>query len=623
MSADAALFEKIKHKIKPKAIGKCPNAPGDLAIYVSRADDHKPVANVQVKVSGPTSGAGQTDAQGWVIFPDRTPGAYQADVQLPAALAKFKLNGATQGGAVACAETAILQFQVTPLTVTVKIKDSKGLGNPPRAVCAKGAGTTFKAVGDPPGGTYSWRSSGHVSIDGDSSKETVVIKAVKASSAIDDSALTVTYTKDGTATDTATVTAVDAEIWDESGAAAAPKWVAKDANLKFKGIAKPAGGTYSWRVGSGPIKIVSAPGAETVEIQGTAASAAVDDCELILDYTVQGVTCTAKAKSTVVSIEKLQYKVKGAWKDVPAPLGPVCPGSQASFKAIPKPAGATFPAGMPVWGGDAKGSGDENTVTFGTSGARTVSAKCGDEKKLDVKVAAANAPVAITWKHDSVTDNSNGSATTVEKPFTADYEACADIAKNEWHLRVKSISGGTDMHIRMGGFRTPQAGVNINTQAQAVAAINDMLLEGAPGGPASTWVTEAAIRAHEGWHVQEWVETSGHYWPTAEAALEKLKVDYDTNENNMAGAVAAMRAGASGADAKATDFKQKCRDYWFTLGDNPGDRPYRAGGVVLNGEIQAIRTHGAAQKPPWVLPAGSNPAPAADHCYQPWLPYNP
>ncbi len=112
--SDPALFEKIKGKIKPKAVGQCPNAPGDLAVYVSRADNHKPVADAQVKASGPTPGAGQTDAQGWVIFPDRTPGAYKADVQLPAALSKFQLPSPTQAGAVACAKTEILHFQISP-----------------------------------------------------------------------------------------------------------------------------------------------------------------------------------------------------------------------------------------------------------------------------------------------------------------------------------------------------------------------------------------------------------------------------------------------------------------------------------------------------------------------------
>lgn len=119
--SDPALFEKIKHKIKPKAIGQCPNAPGDLAIYVTRSDNHKPVPGAQVNASGPSPGAGKTDAEGWIILADRTPGAYQTDVKLPASLAKFRLASATQAGAVACADTEILHFQASPPPV-LKIK---------------------------------------------------------------------------------------------------------------------------------------------------------------------------------------------------------------------------------------------------------------------------------------------------------------------------------------------------------------------------------------------------------------------------------------------------------------------------------------------------------------------
>ncbi len=62
-------------------------------------------------------------------------------------------------------------------------------------------------------------------------------------------------------------------------------------------------------------------------------------------------------------------------------------------------------------------------------------------------------------------------------------------------------------------------------------------------------------------------------------------------------AIKAKRCGANGADAKNAAYKTKCHEYWFTLGDNPGDRPYRAGGVVLNPLIEAIRTYGAVQPP--------------------------
>jgi hypothetical protein len=127
--SDPALFEKIKGKIKPKAVGQCPDAPGDLAIFVSRRDNQKPVAGAQVKASGPTPGAGQTDAEGWVIFADRKPGAYKTDVKLPASLGKFHLASATQAGAVACADTEILHFQAAPppaLKVKVVSRRPKG-----------------------------------------------------------------------------------------------------------------------------------------------------------------------------------------------------------------------------------------------------------------------------------------------------------------------------------------------------------------------------------------------------------------------------------------------------------------------------------------------------------------
>ena len=46
-----------------------------------------------------------------MIFADRKPGAYQADITLPATLANFKPASLPQGGAVACAKTEILHFQ--------------------------------------------------------------------------------------------------------------------------------------------------------------------------------------------------------------------------------------------------------------------------------------------------------------------------------------------------------------------------------------------------------------------------------------------------------------------------------------------------------------------------------
>jgi hypothetical protein len=324
---------------------------------------------------------------------------------------------------------------------------------------------------------------------------------------------------------------------------------------------------------------------------------------------------------------KIQYNVNGTWKDVPSPLGPICPGSAATFKAvITSPSGASWPTGSPVWGGDAVGTGEQSTVTFSNSGARFVSAECGMKQTLNVNVADPNAPITITWVHGYTVDTATANDTTKERPFTVNFDACADVANNEWHLRVKSIQGGVDIAVHMGGYMTPQPGVNITTETQGANAITDMLRRmpgGGQGAGPGVWNTEAATAAHEGWHRDEWIQTCEHYWPAAEAAVEKLKVPYDTHENDKASAVTDLRAGASGADAKLTAFKDVSKRYWFTLGDSFGDRPYFAGAATMNPYIDAIRAYGASQTPPWTLPAGSNSGPPADHCYQPWLPYSP
>jgi hypothetical protein len=115
------LFEKIRNKIKPKAKTACPNTPGNLAVYVLRSDTHNPIVNAKVTMRGPTKGSGSTDSEGWIIFRDCKPGAYQADVALPPLLSKFHLQQATQSGAVAADDVEILEFEASPPPV-LKVK---------------------------------------------------------------------------------------------------------------------------------------------------------------------------------------------------------------------------------------------------------------------------------------------------------------------------------------------------------------------------------------------------------------------------------------------------------------------------------------------------------------------
>lgn len=116
MTDKAVLRRKLKKKIPSLAKQKCQNQPGYLAVYVARTDDKNPVPGVQVDARGPTAGNASTEADGWAIFKDRTPGSYQAAVKmpLPSAVAKFRLQQGTQDGAVPACDAEILEFELSP-----------------------------------------------------------------------------------------------------------------------------------------------------------------------------------------------------------------------------------------------------------------------------------------------------------------------------------------------------------------------------------------------------------------------------------------------------------------------------------------------------------------------------
>lgn len=326
------------------------------------------------------------------------------------------------------------------------------------------------------------------------------------------------------------------------------------------------------------------------------------------------------------ALEKVQYHLNGKWLDVPnGGFTDIGKGTSITFKAIYDKNSSSCSKSL-KWGGEAAGSEETKKVTFNSSGNREVTVICcGKEIKIPVVVDKVNIPVVIVWDaintHYTV-DNSTGDATTDNRAFVVEYVASADIDNNQWLIKVKKIIGGVDIAVHMGGFTEPNPGVNITTEAQARAAIQDMLLESSSSGPATTWATEAAIKAHEVWHYDEWKCSCDHYWPDTEEAIEKLTVKYSDHISDESSAIQAIKTKSGGADSKILAFKDKARDYWFLLGDSPGDRPYRRGGEVLNQSINQVRDYATRQG--WTVPTGLNALPQdRNHCYEPWLSYNP
>lgn len=114
MTDKNVLRDKIKDRLPPLSTQGCKKAPGHLAIFVKRADNQDPLAGVKVTAQGPTSGEGETDQEGWVVFTYRNPGQYKTDVTLPDNLRAFRLPKTVQKGSVPGCGTEVLEFDATP-----------------------------------------------------------------------------------------------------------------------------------------------------------------------------------------------------------------------------------------------------------------------------------------------------------------------------------------------------------------------------------------------------------------------------------------------------------------------------------------------------------------------------
>jgi hypothetical protein len=337
-------------------------------------------------------------------------------------------------------------------------------------------------------------------------------------------------------------------------------------------------------------------------------------------------TNSKEVKFTVVGISKLQYKLAGNWTDVPSSFSDIGKETSITFKAIAFPSSATtWPTGYPKWqlGGSDMGVGEEQQISFASTGSANVVALCGDgsakmnKSAVGIDVVDNNTnTVAISWSDTSSTSSGSGSSTTGAKNFSITYTMYADVDNNKWITKIESISGGATIYIRTGGSRDPIANPPINeAEAQdAVTVMKDYYSRGSRG----SWHTADASIAHEDYHsISEWRTIGEHYWSLAEEVLEKdVSTEYSGKSKS-----AAISAVASKFNTKKTAFQTVCKDYWSTLSDSAGSRPYAAGQLVLNSAIQSVQNLAASKTPPWAVPSGVDTPSTANPCYQPWINY--
>ncbi|HKQ53960.1 MAG TPA: hypothetical protein VJT74_16410 [Pyrinomonadaceae bacterium] len=131
--------------------------------------------------------------------------------------------------------------------------------------------------------------------------------------------------------------------------------------------------------------------------------------------------------AATATVQKIQYQSDTGFVDITGTLY-VLKGTTVTFKAVPNPSYATWPAGKPTWDGTsgATGSGETNTVTFNTVSKRlnndlTVTARTTNKDKVTVKVIVYELTGVLT-PQDNFTGRSTtryGLAELVNLSFTA------------------------------------------------------------------------------------------------------------------------------------------------------------------------------------------------------------
>jgi hypothetical protein len=150
---------------------------------------------------------------------------------------------------------------------------------------------------------------------------------------------------------------------------------------------------YSWS-GAGTVaefvdangNVIVNPTGSSVRLRGKNAGAAGITCTYAFSkfpglYDPRA-SVSASVNVTVVEVDYIEINAEGAWRGAGESRTDVMAGSRFTCRAIPKPAGSAWPAGMPVWSGLGSGSGPTVVVNFSTAArCAHLVASCGTQSK--------------------------------------------------------------------------------------------------------------------------------------------------------------------------------------------------------------------------------------------------
>ena len=172
--------------------------------------------------------------------------------------------------------------------------------------------------------------------------------------------------------------------------------------------------------------------------------------------TVECGTSSNTAEVLVVDIDKIRYDIGSGYVDAPVPSAVLYlpKDTAATFQAVIKPSGASWPTDKPVWSGVASGSGATKAVTFSTTSTsttdfKTVTVQCGNTKNVNV----------IVWELDKLTAT-GATAFGVASPPTTYTTAQQDAANVTITAEIKPAVTASNLPANSIVWTDGEAGAN-------------------------------------------------------------------------------------------------------------------------------------------------------------------
>lgn len=115
------------NKKKGSVAEECPNIKGSICVVATRSDNHAPISDVRVALSGPTPGSATTDGMGVNQLDEREPGSYGYNVSFAAPKYKNWVVLATADQvSVSGGSVSLLEVQAYPTgTLVVEIREEQ------------------------------------------------------------------------------------------------------------------------------------------------------------------------------------------------------------------------------------------------------------------------------------------------------------------------------------------------------------------------------------------------------------------------------------------------------------------------------------------------------------------